>query len=672
MATVIDSLIVTLGLDPTNFTKGQKEAAQSFIKTGQAAEKAGKGIEESAKKASDFVSRLRSEALKLFAIFTGGKGLESFATYLNANNVALSRMGSLMGMSANQMAAFQGMARLTGTSGQALANDIRNTNNQLQQMSLTGDSAILPYLRALGISLTDANGKFRTANDLMPIYADKLSAIAKTDPARAARIGQGLGLSDDMISILIKGRKAYEDYLAQASKGLKITKSQEEASKALQSAWGNVSNKAETLGNILLERLTPALMKMLDAAEKVFDYLEKNPEIAEEAIAGLTGAAIVLGLAFIGVTGTAVLVAAAIGGIVAAALWLYNNWDTAVKWMGEQWDTFIRNLVTAWTNFENLFSGAVDSVKKEFSSIWEDASGAILNAGSSIMAAVKKVFGDALGWVTGKANAIWEKITGKKLFNSESDDIIAAQAAGSMGGSVGAVGGGMGAVTTGQAKTDKFQKGVEAMMAKGWTKEQSIGMMTNFDAESGLNEKSVGDGGQAYGIGQWHPDRQANFKKQFGKDIRESSYDEQIQFANWELNNTEAGAGRALRGATSSSRAAYEMSQKYERPAATAEAANNRAMMARAWEAKIKESDAVIEKINKSVPTGPEYGAPSAAEWGAGPTSNDNSSQSSKSISVGQVNINVPPGSDGKAIGDGFKESVLSDSAALHAEGGYI
>jgi hypothetical protein len=128
MATVIDSLIVTLGLDPSNFNKGQKEAAQAFVKTGQAAEKSGKGIEDSAKKAGDFIGRLRSEALKLFAIFSGGKGLESFGTYLATNNVALSRMGSLMGMTANQMASFQGMARLTGTSGQSLIGSVQGLN----------------------------------------------------------------------------------------------------------------------------------------------------------------------------------------------------------------------------------------------------------------------------------------------------------------------------------------------------------------------------------------------------------------------------------------------------------------------------------------------------------------------------------------------------------------
>jgi hypothetical protein len=526
----------------------------------------------------------------------------------------------------------------------------------------------------LGISLEGANGKIKTATDLLPELADKLSKIAKNDPNRASAIGKGLGLTDEMISILVQGRKAYEDYLAQASKGLKITKSQEDASKALTAAWGNATNKAESMGNVLLERMSPALLKVLDLADKLFTYLEKNPEVAEQALAGLAGAAAVLAVAFIGVTGSAALIAVAIGGLVAAGVWLYQNWDKVTKACSELWDKLVKSITGAWDSFKVGFSETVDSVKKDFAGIWESAGPAILNAGSSIMAAVKKVFGEALGWVIGKANTIWEKITGKKLFNSESDDMIAAQnnadGAAAGGGSVGGgVGGSVGGIVTGQAKTDKFDKGVAHFMKKGWTKEQAIGLMTNFDAESGLNDKSPGDGGQAYGQGQWHPDRQANFKKVIGKDIRQSTAEEQWDFADWELNNTERAAGNALRGTRTSERAAAVVSRTYERPAATQEAASNRGMMARAWEAKLKQSQDVTDKINNAVPVGPDYGAPSAAEWGKGPTSNDNSKTSS--TNVGTVNINVPAGSDGKAIGEGFKESIQADSSAMHAEGGY-
>ena len=104
---------------------------------------------------------------------------------------------------------------------------------------------------------------------------------------------------------------------------------------------------------------------------------------------------------------------------------------------------------------------------------------------------------------------------------------------------------------------------------QGWTPAQAAGIVGNLQAESGinLNINTVGDNGKAYGIAQWHPDRQEKFKKVFGKDIRQSSLGEQLAFVNWELENTENKAGRMLRTADSAEQAAIIFDRYYERSA---------------------------------------------------------------------------------------------------------
>jgi hypothetical protein len=111
---------------------------------------------------------------------------------------------------------------------------------------------------------------------------------------------------------------------------------------------------------------------------------------------------------------------------------------------------------------------------------------------------------------------------------------------------------------------------IEALMffiSKGWTGTQAAGIVGNLQAESGVNLKidAVGDGGQAYGIAQWHPPRQANFAKVFGKDIRKSSFKDQLEFVDWELKNTESRAGNMLKSAKTPAEAASIVDQYYER-----------------------------------------------------------------------------------------------------------
>jgi hypothetical protein len=108
---------------------------------------------------------------------------------------------------------------------------------------------------------------------------------------------------------------------------------------------------------------------------------------------------------------------------------------------------------------------------------------------------------------------------------------------------------------------------MEAFQNMGWTKEQAAGIAANIQAESGGDPKALGDGGKAYGLAQWHPDRQEDFRKWSGKDIRESSRDEQLQFVDYELRHgKEQKAGRMLATATTEAQAGRIVSDEYERP----------------------------------------------------------------------------------------------------------
>lgn len=108
--------------------------------------------------------------------------------------------------------------------------------------------------------------------------------------------------------------------------------------------------------------------------------------------------------------------------------------------------------------------------------------------------------------------------------------------------------------------------------SRGWSSAQSAGIAANLIKESSTNPRAVGDGGLAYGIAQWHPDRQANFTTVIGGDIRSSTLEQQLTFVDWELRNTESKAGDRLKRAKSPEEAAGIVSRYYERPkAVTAE-----------------------------------------------------------------------------------------------------
>lgn len=116
---------------------------------------------------------------------------------------------------------------------------------------------------------------------------------------------------------------------------------------------------------------------------------------------------------------------------------------------------------------------------------------------------------------------------------------------------------------------------------KGWSKEQAAGIIANLDHESNFNTKAIGDGGKAVGIAQWHPDRQANFKKVYGKNLKDASLKEQFEFINYEMTKgAEQNAGNKLKQAKTAGEAGAIVSKYYERPLLTQAEASKRAATA--------------------------------------------------------------------------------------------
>jgi len=114
---------------------------------------------------------------------------------------------------------------------------------------------------------------------------------------------------------------------------------------------------------------------------------------------------------------------------------------------------------------------------------------------------------------------------------------------------------------------DKQQQAYDYFQQKGYSSAQSAGIVANLVAESGLDTSIVGDSGQAYGIAQWHPDRQANFLMWSGKSIRNSTFEEQLAFVDYELKSNPGFGRSALTTATTASQAAAIVAANYERPA---------------------------------------------------------------------------------------------------------
>lgn len=107
------------------------------------------------------------------------------------------------------------------------------------------------------------------------------------------------------------------------------------------------------------------------------------------------------------------------------------------------------------------------------------------------------------------------------------------------------------------------------LIERGYEPHIAAGLTGNLMQESGpgLDTRAVGDNGNAFGAGQWNgPRRRAllQFAKERG--AAADDLDTQLEFLDWEMNNTERGARDAIMAARTPEDAARIASEKFWRP----------------------------------------------------------------------------------------------------------
>ncbi len=555
MATIIDSLLVKLGLDSSEFDAKKSKVDKGLKDTGGEADKTGAKLKKSGKDGAEGFENVAKSAAKFLALIGGTMAVKRFIENQIEANAALDRFAQNLDQSANSISAWGNAAELAGGSAEGLQGTMDMLSKSQTELQLTGQSGLIPYFSALGLSLADTQGKARPVNDLLLDLADRFS---KMDRTTANNMGRMMGIDQGTMQLLLKGRSEVELMIRRQKEYGAVTKKQAEESSRLRNAMVASKQSFEAFGRELLSAATPALEKMFAVFADFGAWVRENKEFVQTFLTIIAVGLGAVGAAIIPINLTAVAVIALAAAI--AALWQdYQTWKRGG-------DSFID-----WSKWEPGFKAAGQAIK------WlKDLLGDMVYRAIAAADVLSAVF--ERDWKRAKF-AAGEFLSGNgKKYGAEEP-----AAPGALGSSAPAAAGGT-VNSTGKTPaggTKEEQAAMAYFQAQGWSREQAAGLAANIKRESAFRPDAVGDNGKAYGIGQWHPDRQAEFKKKFGKDIQGSSMEEQMAFMHYELTQgNERKAGNILRGTTGAAEAAAAVSSHYERPADKAGEAAKRGQLA--------------------------------------------------------------------------------------------
>src|ERR1700733_14129456 len=105
MASIVDELVLTLGIDASKFETGRRQAEDSLKKTKESAVKNAKDIEAGNKVVAESFEKVATEALSFFSVLLGARGVKEFISQINDANGALGRFSTNVGAAPQTIAA---------------------------------------------------------------------------------------------------------------------------------------------------------------------------------------------------------------------------------------------------------------------------------------------------------------------------------------------------------------------------------------------------------------------------------------------------------------------------------------------------------------------------------------------------------------------------------------
>ncbi|WP_288074677.1 phage tail tip lysozyme [Pseudomonas sp.] len=448
------------------------------------------------------------------AALTVSAGVTAFASNLEGLYFASQRIGA----SATNLKSAEYAARDLG----ATAEQVRGSLEGMARF-LRDNPGGEGFLQGIGVATRDANGNLKDTTELMVGLGAKLRAMPWYQAKQYAGV---LGIDDNTLRAILSGefgRKLDENRKKLANSGMdQATKDAHAFMEGIRRTGLQFDAFAVQVEAALLKRLGPDM-------HGLSEWFEKNGPIIAARLAEVAGD-------------------------------LVDMAKEAGPYIEQIFDFFVR-LDAATDGWSTKLIGVLFLLRAL-------GAGSLIRGIAGLAGALTKVGVRGAAGALGVGGATVLAGAGAMLYSGElnvgEDDEVRRRRA-LEDAAAGEVNGG----------NDMARRLMGFFRSLGWSQAQAAGIVANLSAESGFNPEAVGDGGNAYGVAQWHPDRQRAFEKWSGKNIRQSTLEDQLRFVHYELTQgAEKRAGQLLKAAQNADQAGSIVSRYYERPAATdAEAA---------------------------------------------------------------------------------------------------
>lgn len=264
--TVIDALVITLGLDPEGVKKGMRDA-EGTMQSGL----------------SKIGNMLKNFAAPIAGAFAVGA---LFNSYVNGAD-AVGKLSTALGVGVEDMQAWGEATKRAGGTVEGFYNSLGAMNEKVQEYAKFGEGEGKKIFESLGIAVKDAGGNVRDTTVIMADLAEKAESMGK---AQFAGIAKKLGIDQWTISLLQQGRQALDEAILRQKELGVYTKQDTDIAANFNDAVANLWQSMKVGSAALLRMIIPAITRFIEWITKGVKFLREHEKFVQIFFVGLAAA----------------------------------------------------------------------------------------------------------------------------------------------------------------------------------------------------------------------------------------------------------------------------------------------------------------------------------------------------------------------------------------------
>lgn len=275
-ATVIDALLVTLGLDPSGFTAGTNEVTQDLDKLKKNSESTSKAMAEEGEKAAEFFRSIRNEMLALIGVTLTLKGVKDIIIDSTHSLADLGRVSNLIGESARTVDAWGNAVKGFGGDAKTMQATMLGLEDSITSFQMTGrGNGTIQAFRSMGIQFMDEHGQARKSSDLLLDVAKYFEKVHAT-PQQARQFGKLAGIDQATINMLMQGADATKKYVAEQMRQSAVTEQGIRNAQEMERMWASLDSQWQATKITLTEALQPEIKKLTELLKEGGDWVQNH------------------------------------------------------------------------------------------------------------------------------------------------------------------------------------------------------------------------------------------------------------------------------------------------------------------------------------------------------------------------------------------------------------